>query len=107
WLTSVWPLMTRLSAARTRPDASAAAVCVGAMALSFGPGAPPRAAASWPDGVVVCVAGVSSQFSMIRASSIRLLASFAFFEAFVAWTHGADGAHDFGFRQCRHGRCAG
>src|SRR5690606_36621480 len=53
------------------------------------------------------VEGVSSQFSMMMFSYVRLLAGFALFKAFVSWTHGAYGTHHFGVRQCGDGGRAG
>src|SRR5690606_33068216 len=105
WLTSVLPLMMRLSAARTRPPVSAAAedAAGAAMALSAwlcaaarGAPVPALSEAVLPAGV----AGVSSQFSIV-VPCIWLLAGFAFFEAFVAGAHGAYGTHDFRFGQRR------
>src|SRR5690606_22605674 len=72
WLTSVLPLMIRLSAARTRLEASAlfapAAAWAGAMALlsMLCAGVAPLP----PDGVAVCVAGVSSQFNIVIISCV-------------------------------------
>src|SRR5690606_24123931 len=66
WLTSVLPLMMRLSAARTRPPASAVGVAAGAaMALSAKPCCVARALPALAFDVPVCVAGVSSHFNIM------------------------------------------
>src|SRR5690606_20709992 len=113
WLTSVLPLMMRLSAARTRAAVSAAALAAAAdaaIASSWPSGARGAEAPALPFAAAGEVVGVSSQFNII-GFRIRLLAGFAFFESFVAGAHGACVAHQFGFGKvgsnCRDGGAMG
>ncbi len=95
WLTSVWPLMMRLSATLTRCAAATGVGSAGCrprqrrrrMASSSvrrGAAALPPARRGRGIGVVL----LRPRTALIM-SGIRLLAGFAFFETRVAWSHGA------------------
>src|SRR5690606_38829003 len=125
WLTSVLPLMMRLSATFTRcevalPLAARPAACCGAAGVgraaspntpvagrTSAPGCPPAAGA---DGWTDCVARLSSSQLIMIHSPERLLAGFALFEAGIARPHGANRPENFGFgqnRRCGHRRGGG